>query len=61
MGCCLLTNIMLDLEMTSGSKKLVLGKCLGYEFLVLWIMMFVIFYDYDDVNCKEVFLILNLI
>lgn len=52
---------MLALEMTSGSKKLVLGKCLGYEFLVLWIMMFVIFYDYDDVNCKEVFLILNLI
>lgn len=51
---------MLALEMTSGSKKLVLGKCLGYEFLVLWIM-FVIFYDYDDVNCKEVFLILNLI
>lgn len=59
---------MLDLEMTSGSKKLVFGKCLGcddwwdllhkfmigYEFLVLWICLS-FFYDYDDVNCKEVF------
>lgn len=30
-GGCLLTNIMLDLEMTSGSKKLLLGKCLGCD------------------------------